>query len=157
MTCHGDAFPSTLRVSYCFSPLSLRRISALADMPRQVGAVFLRCPVFLTALRERRYVVRHGRAVVCGACTVPSCATDGRNTFRTFLRGSGLCRFERMRFHEKKVNPALAGRGSYEEEKGVPFMILTVCLSTQPSDRHRLSFCCVLARAYGAKRVSCHL
>lgn len=57
----------------------------------------------------------------------------------------------------KKVNPALAGRGSYEEEKGVPFMILTVCLSTQPSDRHRLSFCCVLARAYGAKQVSRHL
>ena len=57
-------------------------------------------------------------------------------------------------FVKKKVNPVLAGRGSYEEEKGVPFMILTVCLSTQPSDRHRLSFCCVLARAYGAKRVS---
>lgn len=36
-------------------------------------------------------------------------------------------------------------------------MILTVCLSTQPSDRHRLSFCCVLARAYGAKLVSRHL
>lgn len=98
----GNAGHAPFLLSYCFSPLSLRRISALADMPRQVGAVFLRCPVFLTALRERRYVVRHGRAVVCGACTVPSCATDGRNAFRTFLRGSGSCRFERMRFHEKK-------------------------------------------------------
>lgn len=153
----GNAGHAPFLLSYCFSPLSLRRISALADMPRQVGAVFLRCPVFLTALRKRRYVVRHGRAVVCGACTVPSYATDGRNVFRTFLRGSGACRFERMRFREKKVNPALAGRGPYEEEKGVPFMILTVCLSIQPSDRHRLSFCCVLARAYGAKQVSHHL
>lgn len=153
----GNAGHVLFLLSYYFSPLSLRRISALADMPRQVGAVFLRCSVFLTALRKRRYVVRHGRAFVCGACTVPSHATDGRNVFRTFLRGSGSYRFERMRFHEKKVNPALAGRGSYEEEKGVPFMILTVCLSTQPSDRHRLSFCCVLARAYGVKLVSHHL
>lgn len=83
----GNAGHSPFLLSYCFSPLSLRRISALADMPRQVGAVFLRCPVFLTASRERRYVVRHGRAVICGVCTVPSYATDGRNAFRTFYGG----------------------------------------------------------------------
>lgn len=89
----GNAGHAPFLLSYCFSPLSLRRISALADMSRQVGAVFLRCPVFLTALRERRYVVRHGRAVVCGACTVPSYATDGRNVFRTFLQGKWLMPF----------------------------------------------------------------
>lgn len=42
----GNAGYAPFLLSYCFSPLSLRRISALADMPRQVGAVFLRCPVF---------------------------------------------------------------------------------------------------------------
>lgn len=48
-----------------FSPLSLRRISASARMPRRKSqAVFLRCPVLLTASRERRHVVRHGGTVM---------------------------------------------------------------------------------------------
>lgn len=117
--------------SFCFCTYFFRRLVCGEFQRRRlcrdgVAGGIPRCLVSYDGVAQampcrtsRRY--RHAVSHVA-PFSVTSSAMGVRNAFRASLRGIGPYRFERMRFREKKkkLNPALVGRGPYEEEKGVP-------------------------------------